>query len=68
MDEKWDHYGKHILLEMERLDLTTHKISEDVNDIKIEFAKMSARSHLIWGMLGGSIPSIVAIAIAIYFK
>lgn len=64
----WAEWGRHVLAELERLDACYHNIQKQNETLLTEIAVLKIKSGF-WGIIGGAIPSLVTIAIAllIYF-
>ena len=64
----WNEWSKHVLLELERLNICYNEIHKDVADIMIEIASLKTEDKLkqrfnsgIWGLVGAMIPTIIMI-------
>jgi len=63
-DDGWPEYSKLILSELERHNTCIEKISSDISQIKGDIRLLNYKSG-IWGALGGTIPFVIAIIIAL---
>ena len=57
----WDEWSKHVLMELERLNTCMMNIDNDLRKLSIEIAMLKVKAG-VWGVIGGSIPAIVALA------
>lgn len=63
----WTQYQKLVLAELERLSEGNEAISERLNKIEINIAMLQVKSGL-WGLIGGSIPVMIMIAVEVMKK
>ena len=64
----WNEWSKHVLLELERLNICYNEIHKDVADIMIEIASLKTEDKLkqrfhssIWGLIGAIIPTLIMV-------
>lgn len=58
----WTAWAHHILSELKRLDECSQHMKRQMNDIRIEQAKLQVKSG-VWGALGACIPVLIGIVI-----
>ena len=71
-EDGWDEYRRHVLSELISLNKSLEKLNDrfsaflstDISNIKVEVATLKVKAGL-WGLLGASIPS--SIAVLVYF-
>lgn len=61
----WDEYQKLVLTELKRHNELLHDLDQKLNDINVELATLKVKSG-IWGVIGGLIPVLTAIAIYLF--
>lgn len=50
----WEEWGKHVLLELEQNDKAHEKMTEQLQQIQVDIAKLKVKSGF-WGALGGAV-------------
>ena len=60
----WHSWGKHVLAELERLDRCHISAENQIERLLIEIAVLKVKAG-IWGLIGGALPAIAAIVVAI---
>jgi len=63
----WTEWSKHVLHELERLNSCMLHIDDEIMKISIEVAMLKVKAG-IWGIVGGSIPVVIALAYKILSK
>ena len=66
-DDGWTRWSKHVLLEIERLNSCMLHLDEQVRQLSIEIAMLKVKSGA-WGLVGGSIPVLLALAYKLLSK
>ena len=59
-DKDWLEYRRLVLSEIERLDGAARRCREELNSVRTSIAVLQTKAG-IWGLIGGSIPVIVAV-------
>lgn len=59
--DRWTEWSKHVLKELERFDRCMLHIDDDIRKLSIEVAMLRVKAG-IWGVFGGSIPALLALA------
>lgn len=62
-DDSWGEYRRLVLSELERIDRSLAIIHRDVSSIRSEVTTLKVKAS-VWGLMGGLIPVIVAIAVS----
>ena len=60
----WDAWGKHVLLELERLGEKVESVDKSIGQVKIDIGQLKIKSG-VFGAIGASIP--VLTGLIIYF-
>ncbi len=60
----WPEWGNHVLKELERLNESQDKIESRLTQIEINIGMLQVKAG-IWGAMAGTIPAVIAIAIAV---
>lgn len=63
----WNEWAKHVLAELVRLNDCYEGLRRDMGDLKAEVAGLQVKSG-VWGLVGGLIPAVLAIAYIIMSK
>jgi hypothetical protein len=59
-DNGWDRYQNMVLDKLERLEERLDCVDKKVGNLRVDVGKLNVKSG-IWGMIGGTIPLVVAI-------
>jgi len=56
----WNEWAKHVLAELDRLNICMEKTLEAQNQVRIEVARLQIKAG-VWGALAGMIPATAAL-------
>lgn len=56
----WDHYSRLVLTKLDEHDDLLYDINKELMNIRVDIGMLKVKAG-IWGLLGGAIPTIVAI-------
>ncbi len=62
--DSWRVWGKHVLLEIERLNEQQEKIFSMMNQLRMDVVRLKVKSGL-WGALGGLIPVVIGLGLLV---
>ena len=60
----WQEWGRHVLAELVRLNNLYEKQSQRIGEVREDIAGLKVKSGL-WGLLGGLIPILIALVVAL---
>lgn len=59
-DNGWHEWSRHVLAELERLNGVCELMRVDIAKVRIDIARLQVKAG-VWGLIGGSIPVIIAL-------
>lgn len=62
--ETWSEWSKFVLKELERLNNVTESLKVEINEIKVDVAKLQVKAS-IWGGVTGLITTLIALSMYI---
>jgi hypothetical protein len=66
-ENSWNQWSRHVLAELERLDVGMKELNKTLTAIQVEIATLKVKSG-VWGALGASVPILVATVIWLLTK
>lgn len=58
----WNEWGKHVLSELKRFNEWNNELADTQRDILVQISALKVKAG-IWGVIGGSVPVIIGLAI-----
>ena len=62
--EDWNSWSKHILTELNRLNVSIENLSKQSTKLQVEIARLKVQAG-VWGLAGGAIPVAIAIVVVL---